>query len=158
MQGTVEERFDEPESGHAVVRFTHLNGPKDMLPLSDMLDLEVVTSAHEEDSPVLKIHTSRERPVPIELNEAPDPEQVRKGSMWKDKQRKKSVAALRRQVEWFVKQEGVVEVQEILQRPRIKDLCESFEDLSGAVQQSRILQIVSNAETGQPQTISLVNN
>jgi hypothetical protein len=143
MEGVVREVIEDGMCGNPIIKFTHVNGPIDSLPLSDMKDLEVVPLQREEHddeaSPVLKIHPSPPLP-PLPAIEEVNPDHLKRADHWKARQRKKSTAALRRQVEWFVKQESSVEVDDILRRPRIKDLCESFEELSEAIKESKVVK------------------
>ena len=144
MKGVVREVIEDGMCGNPIIKFTHVNGPIDSLPLSDMKELEVIPlqkdEEHDEEaSPVLKIHPNPPLP-PLPAIEEVNPDRLKRADHWKARQRKKSTAALRRQVEWFVKQETSVEVDDILERPRIKDLCESFEELSEAIKESKVVK------------------
>lgn len=160
MVGVVREVFEEGMCGNPIIKFTHVNGPIDSLPLSDMKDLEVMPLQRdeydEEASPILRIHPSPLLPPPPAIEEV-SPDHVTRADNWKARQRKKSTAALRRQVEWFVKQESSVEVDDILQRPRIKDLCESFEELSEAVRDSKVIKFSEKIiDSGDPESSTMI--
>ena len=98
-------------------------------------------------SPAFMIHPS----APIEPSalklEGPDTEHVQRSDEWRDRQKKKSITALRRQLEWFVKQDGPLTPESLLSQPRVADLADSAADILEAVARSDKLRFVSESNT-----------
>ena len=63
---------------------------------------------------------------------------------WKEKQRSKCISTLRRQIEWFVKSEGLLTVETVMGRSRIKDLTDNIDDVVEAVKRSDKLKLDNN--------------
>ena len=62
-------------------------------------------------------------------------------NLWRKRQRSKSVAALRRQIEWFVKNEGSIGIEDVVNRSRIRDLTEDLDDVVEAITTSAVIRL-----------------
>lgn len=137
LEGTVREVFVDQATGETLISFSHTNGPIDILPLVQMKDLAPLD---QEASPALRIHPPPVKNA-VETQAEIDLEHIKRAELWRKKQENKSFAALRRQIEWYVKQERTVDINDLLNRPRIKDLCGSMEDLVSAIEDSKLVEI-----------------
>jgi hypothetical protein len=57
-------------------------------------------------------------------------------SDWPTKQREKSLSAIRRQIEWYLKSESSIPIDEIMSRQRVLDLTDCVEDVISAISKS----------------------
>ena len=140
---------------NAVVFTNHL-GSWDSLPLDAMTELVVTgrisvvkaSPPPEPEAPPMPEIKTRASPLilPVSapaslIKSDPDEADRRKIEQWRDRQRNKSLAALRRQIEWIVKQEGELSVDELMRKPRIRDLTERFDDVGEAVAKSGSVRV-----------------
>jgi hypothetical protein len=132
----------------AVVEFTSDSGSWASMRLADMIDLSVVSRAirgSDDDfvvRPSLKLEVLEEPPVKCE----PDEADLKRIQSWREKQRKRCISALRRQIEWIIKEEGSLPLDDLAGRSRIKDLTDTKSDLLEAITASQRLSLdeVSN--------------
>lgn len=82
----------------------------------------------------LKITSFTKREIPVIPNII-DPN----GISWRKRQRTKSLGALRRQIEWFVKSEDRIDINELCLRRRISDITDDAADVEQAISNSHIL-------------------
>lgn len=132
----------------AVVEFTSDSGSWVSMRLADMIDLSIVSRAirGSDDEfvvrPSLKLEVLGDSPVKFE----PDEADLKRSQSWRVKQRKRCISALRRQIEWIIKEEGSLPFDDLVGRSRIKDLTDTKSDVIEAITASQRLSLdeVSN--------------
>ena len=146
--GIVRNLAKGPGNEDTVVEFTSDSGSWASMRLAEMVDLSVVFRAirgSDDDvdvRPNLKLEVLGEPPVKFE----PDVADLKRVQSWRDKQRKRCISALRRQIEWIIKEEGSLALDNLVGRSRIKDLTDTESDVIAAITASQRLSLdqVSN--------------
>jgi hypothetical protein len=142
----VREVVELPDSGQRVVSFTNDRGSWDSLEISAMNNLEVVlpktkSANSDEDDFQLFIHPGIKTDPGPDVKYEPDEDTLKCADKWRERQRSKNEFALRRQIEWFVINEGPKSVSDILTESRITDLTDTETDIVEAIKMSKKVRI-----------------
>ncbi len=112
------------ESGDVVVVFEQKStGVRDSMKLSDMNGLEII-------DPSLETRPQRKRTV-SDITSIDT----------RARQNDKAIAAVRRQIEWFVSTEGPMQINDLMRKQRIMDLTDSRTDLTDAIERSKKVRL-----------------
>ena len=122
----------DPTSGEETVVFTGETGSWESMRLLDLVDLSIVSRPTTGDMDEFIIRPKTHIPEP-EVKFEPDEADLKRVQSWRDRQRRKCISALRRQIEWIVKEEGSVGVPDLANRDRVKDLTDMESDVMEAV-------------------------
>jgi hypothetical protein len=70
--------------------------------------------------------------------------EIKRSNGWRDRQKRKLISALRRDIEWLVERNDAVTIQDLLEEDRIRDLTDRREDILEAVSLSQSVCLAIN--------------
>ena len=128
-----------------VIIFKDHNESWDTLRLCKMNELEVIEKFRGDVVVDLVPESSKEPAIDLLSGQpAVGSEKKSEKKSSRERQRDKSIAAMRRQIEWYVRDEGPLGIEDIANRTRIRDMSEEIEDVVEAIARSSKIRLGQN--------------
>ena len=128
-----------------MIIFKDHNESWDTLRLCKMNELEVIEKFRGDVVVDLVPESSKEPAIDLLSGQpAVGSEKKSEKKSSRERQRDKSIAAMRRQIEWYVRDEGPLGIEDIANRTRIRDMSEEIEDVVEAIARSSKIRLGQN--------------